>query len=312
MLSQVCRQLLTKHATIVQLGRIHTSAVNATFWEREKRAGYTKNPRVTKQMILDGLKELRNEIKIWSAEVKEKFETDPLMAFRPGETDIVWKFSGLFVTWCLSLVLQLNIVVDKEDFDKWVATADSDHNQGKSIAFFEQSRAGNGHFTGELSSELPVDGKIKKAGYCNIKSMRYRKSFKRECYFDWTFYNMLVLKVRGDGRTYLINIATEGYFDNTWNDVYHYALYTRGGPHWQTVKIPFSKFFLASKGRVQDKQFPIPLNRVSSVGFSVSARAGHEGHFSLELDYVGLEFDPSHSEEFAYEMYKQDKYIVNT
>lgn len=123
---------------------------------------------------------------------------------------------------------------------------------------------------------------------------------------------MLVLKVRGDGRNYLINIATEGYFDNTWNDVYHFILYTRGGPHWQTVKIPFSKFFLASKGRVQDKQFPIPLNKVTSLGFSVSARGGHQGNFSLELDYIGLEFDPDHTEEFAYEMYKQDKYIVAT
>jgi NADH dehydrogenase [ubiquinone] 1 alpha subcomplex assembly factor 1 len=122
----------------------------------------------------------------------------------------------------------------------------------------------------------------------------------------------MVIKVRGDGRPYLINIACEGYYDIQWNDVYHYVLHTRGGPHWQTTRIPFSKFFLASKGRVQDKQFPIPLNRVTSVGFSCSGRGGFEGNFSLEIDYVGLEFDPNSAEEFAYEMYKQDKYIVAT
>jgi NADH dehydrogenase [ubiquinone] 1 alpha subcomplex assembly factor 1 len=121
-----------------------------------------------------------------------------------------------------------------------------------------------------------------------------------------------VMNIRGDGRSYLINIATEGYFDLTWNDVYHYILYTRGGPHYQTVRIPFSKFFLSSKGRVQDRQFPIPLNRVTSLGFSVGARGGTDGPFNLEIDFVGLEFDSTHQERFAYEMYKQDKYIVAT
>uniref|UniRef100_A0A182XYD1 NADH:ubiquinone oxidoreductase intermediate-associated protein 30 domain-containing protein n=1 Tax=Anopheles stephensi TaxID=30069 RepID=A0A182XYD1_ANOST len=123
-------------------------------------------------------------------------------------------------------------------------------------------------------------------------------------------YNTLVLKVRGDGRSYLINLTAEGYYDILWNDIYHYVLYTRGGPHWQIAKIPFSKFFLASKGRVQDQQGPVPLNRITNVGFSVGSRGGHEGSFRLEFDFIGLEFDPSHQEEFAYEMYRQPKYIV--
>lgn len=121
-----------------------------------------------------------------------------------------------------------------------------------------------------------------------------------------------MLKVRGDGRSYLINLTAEGYYDILWNDIYHYVLYTRGGPHWQVAKIPFSKFFLASKGRVQDQQGPVPLNRITNVGFSVGSRGGHEGSFRLEFDFIGVEFDPSHQEEFAYEMYRQPKYIVAT
>lgn len=64
-----------------------------------------------------------------------------------------------------------------------------------------------------------------------------QKSFKRETYLDWTPYNMLVMKVRGDGRSYFLNISTKGYFDISWNDTYHYVLYTRGGPYWQITRV---------------------------------------------------------------------------
>jgi hypothetical protein len=77
--------------------RIHTTAVKSTFWEREKKSGYGKKYPVlpTKQMILDGFKEMKDEIQMWREEVKEKFESDPILVFRPGEIDIAWKFSGL-------------------------------------------------------------------------------------------------------------------------------------------------------------------------------------------------------------------------
>lgn len=114
------------------------------------------------------------------------------------------------------LNLQNLVLSEKKDFDKWEVTADSDHNQGTSTASFERSSSGYALFSGNLATELPIDGRIKRSGYCNVRSHRARKSFKRETYLDWTEFNTLVLKVRGDGRPYLINIACEGYFDITW------------------------------------------------------------------------------------------------
>lgn len=52
-------------------------------------------------------------------------------------------------------------------------------------------------------------------------------------------YNMLVMRVRGDGRSYMLNIATKGSYDILWNDMYHYVLYTRGGPYWQVSRVIF-------------------------------------------------------------------------
>lgn len=96
MLTQVSRRFLLKNVNLIGNRSIHTTAVNTTFWEREKKAGYAKKyPLITKQFVLDGLKDLKKEIKLWSSEVKEKFEGDPIMCYRPGEIDMAWKFSGL-------------------------------------------------------------------------------------------------------------------------------------------------------------------------------------------------------------------------
>lgn len=77
----------------------------------------------------------------------------------------------------------------------------------------------------------------------NSSALNLQMSFKREIYLDWSLYNHLELRVRGDGRTYLLNISTAGYFDLHWNDMYSYPLYTRGGPHWQVTKVRSDLFF---------------------------------------------------------------------
>lgn len=282
-MNTLCKTLL---ATITSQKRcFRTSAcLKEYFWEKDDKGGYdTKIPPLPfRQRMRHGLVELKKEIALWKSEVKEKFEGDPLLVYRPGEVDIAWKFEG-----------------DKS-LEKWIVTSDKDHNEGFSHCELTTSKTGKALFSGEIVARTPIDGRVKRSGYCNIKSERARKSFKRESHLDWRFYNMLIMRIRGDGRHYMLNIHTRGYFDITWNDIYHYVLYTRGGPYWQVARIPFSKFFYANKGRIQDQQEPIPLGKVSSFGITA---ARYPGKFSLEIDYIGLEYDPSFTEEFAYEMY---------
>lgn len=123
------------------------------------------------------------------------------------------------------------------NFNDWVVTSDSDHNEGYSTCSLGLSPTGKGLFTGNLSTQLVKDGKISRAGYCNMKSMRPTKSFKRDSFHDWSSYTHLVLRVRGDGRSYFVNLGAAGYFDINWNDQFHFALFTRGGPHWQISRV---------------------------------------------------------------------------
>ena len=60
---------------------------------------------------------------------------------------------------------------DNQDaIDEWIITSDRDHLEGESQAEFLLSKQKTGIFKGKISTKAPKDGKIKYAGYCNIKS----------------------------------------------------------------------------------------------------------------------------------------------
>ncbi|CAG0917457.1 unnamed protein product [Notodromas monacha] len=268
----------------------HSSAhACGMFHESHPKSGYQGPEKPGKEHIREGLGMLKEEIKLWKKEMQDKFDMDIPM-IRPGIPDKIWGFNS------------------KSDLDLWTVSSDADHGEGFSTSRLHLGPNETGLFEGNLTTKVPESGNVKTAGYCGIRSMRARKSFKRDTYWDWTTYTHLVMKVRGDGRPYFINIGSAGFFDIWWNDMYQFVLYTRGGPHWQYSKIPFSKFFLSSKGRVQDKQFVLPLNFVSSLGIAVGDKAC--GPFRLEIDWIGLEFDPGHVEDFAYELYATDKFVT--
>ncbi|RVE55332.1 hypothetical protein evm_000230 [Chilo suppressalis] len=190
------------------------------FWERDRKGGYDTSQKISlSEHLKEGYKEIKGEFKLLGQEIKALIETDPLLVARPGETDLIWCFNKPSV------------------LEKFITTSDSDHNEGYSTSKLEMSSAGRALFHGNLDVRVPKDGRIKKAGYAAMRSQRIRKSFKREATYDWHIYNTLVIKVRGDGRSYLLNISCEGYYDITWNDIYHYVLYTRGGPYWQIAKV---------------------------------------------------------------------------
>lgn len=187
---------------------------------------------------------------------------------------------------------------------EWVLTKDSDWGEGYSSAEFKlNDSATAATLSGELSTRVPNDGRIDNAGYVNITSINKRMSFGRLKLLEhWVNYTHLTMKVRGDGRKYWINLKIYREYDMHWDDRYHYPLHTRGGPYWQEVKIPFSKFFLGHKGVIQDRQAAITLQIMQSISFTLKDQI--HGPFQLEIKDIGLvRNDSGDDEEFAYENY---------
>ncbi|NWI90536.1 CIA30 protein, partial [Pitta sordida] len=176
----------------------------------------------------------------------------PLSQYMLEQTSVVWQFRS------------------QEDLNKWVISSDVEIG-GKSEVYLKLGRNNQGALLyGTLNTEVPRDGETKYSGYCSMRAKPSLGSFNRKKYYDWSNFNSLYLRVRGDGRPWMVNIYTDPYFSHQKDDLYNYFMFPRGGPYWEEIKIPFSKFFLSSQGRIQDSQHPIWLDKASFLyGFSV-------------------------------------------
>ncbi|NXD67385.1 CIA30 protein, partial [Eolophus roseicapillus] len=213
-------------------------------------------------------------------------EGQSLTHYMLEQTRVVWEFRS------------------QEDLNKWVISSDVEIG-GKSEVYLKLGRNNQTALLyGTLNTEVPRDGETKYSGYCSMRAKPLVGSFARKKYYDWSNFNSLYLRVRGDGRPWMVNIYTDPYFSHQKDDLYNYFMFTRGGPYWEEIKIPFSKFFLSSRGRVQDDQHPIWLDKISTVGFTIGDKVN--GPFQLEIDFIGLLNDRAHTEEFAYETYEKN------
>ncbi|XP_014225983.2 complex I intermediate-associated protein 30, mitochondrial [Trichogramma pretiosum] len=216
-----------------------------------------------------------------------EFKRGPMIVVHPHEVDVLMRFTG-----------------QPEDKDKWIVTVDQDHEMGYSSANLDITRDSKGMFHGFLDTKIPKDGKMTRSGFVNLRLVPPMSPFKQKIYYNWELYTHIVLRIRGDGRVYSVNLHLETPEDLTMYDTYHYFIWTRGGPYWQHIRIPFSKFFMAYKGRLQTSTTPLKQNSIGS--FSLTLADKITGPFCLEIDYVGVEYDPSHIEETAYEQYQSE------
>ncbi|XP_051166579.1 complex I intermediate-associated protein 30, mitochondrial [Leptopilina boulardi] len=280
---------------------IYTTAVNkADVYERDHR-GSTKNkfyePKKSleeqlweESSYLDKLKYefnlYKKHFKLLKKEIKDYYD-GTLFDYRRGEVDVFWRFSE-----------------NPECLEDWIVTADQDCDDGYSSCKLELSSIGTGIFSGTLDTRLPETGENTHAGFCNIRTVNATKSFYREIALDWSNYTHVRMRVRGDGRVYFINIGMKQTFDVQWFELNKYLLMTRGGPYWQDIKIPMSKFFLTHKGRIQDRQQPFEKMKVKNFGITIADKT--PGPFKLEIDYIGCEADEYLEEQCAYESYHID------
>jgi len=169
---------------------------------------------------------------------------------------------------------------DDKANENWIAISDAEFG-GKSEVAFEKSKHGQCVFRGNISTVLPDDDdEAKYSGFCAAKSKPLMGFMGKVEPHDLETFDTIEIRLRGDGRSYFFNIHPES-FQST-DDLYQGFLFTRGGPHWEIIRIPYNSFVLTSHGFVQDNQ--IRFNNIRAFGFSLSDKKN--GPFHLEIDYI--------------------------
>lgn len=101
----------------------------------------------------------------------------------------------------------------------------------------------------------------------------------------------LVLRCRGDGRTYSLRLRVAKDVDGT---TYGQHFPTRAG-QWTTVALPLDRFVPTRRGSRLPDSPPLDLESVQSVGLMIASQA--TARFCLELESLGAE---SHADAAAH------------
>lgn len=103
----------------------------------------------------------------------------------------------------------------------------------------------------------------------------------RDVALDLSEFEGLVMRVKGDGRTYQLRLNTDARY-RSWDVSFQAAFETKRGK-WTEVRVPFSKFVGGFRGRMLRKEVLEP-GKIRRLGILLGDKK--PGAFKLEVDWV--------------------------
>jgi len=126
------------------------------------------------------------------------------------------------------------------------------------------------------------DGTLLFAGNVSLEnSGGFASARSRARAWDLGSCSGIVIRVRGDGKRYKLNLKTDSALDGV---MYRVPFETREG-EWQTLRFPFSRFRASFRGREVPDAPPLDPARIASFGLLISDKQA--GPFRLELAWIG-------------------------
>mmetsp|Transcript_608 Transcript_608/g.759 ORF Transcript_608/g.759 Transcript_608/m.759 type:complete len:259 (-) Transcript_608:156-932(-) len=134
-------------------------------------------------------------------------------------------------------------------------------------------------FSGIYSKDIDDNSSLVRSGFGSI-NYKFNKGFNLRP------YDFFDVRLRGDGRTYVLNLRLEHMADGE-EDVWQALLRTKPG-EWMDSRIEFRDLILSFKGRAvaEASLYRVPVRNMISLGvsFSVSDEDPNEGSFEIEME----------------------------
>ncbi|KAI0162197.1 CIA30-domain-containing protein [Xylariaceae sp. FL1272] len=147
-------------------------------------------------------------------------------------------------------------------------------------------------FHGTISTELPPNKPdVQRSGYAAWRTLDRPPTLFGRALFNIDMYAYLALRVRSDGRSYLVNIQTESVVPT---DLHQHRLFVKRPGEWETVLIKWNDFVRTNHGFVVEPQTEILRQKVRTLGIGLTDRV--PGPFELCIERIWATNDLSEGE----------------
>jgi NADH dehydrogenase [ubiquinone] 1 alpha subcomplex assembly factor 1 len=144
-------------------------------------------------------------------------------------------------------------------------------------------------FHGSISTSLPDDRiNIQRTGYAAFRTPDQLPTVFGRGMWDIDPYLYLAMRVKSDGRSYLINVQAETIEPS---DLHQHRLFSQRPGQWETVLVKWNDFVRTNHGFVVEPQTELLRQKVKTVGIGLTDRV--PGPFELCIERVWATNDPS-------------------
>ncbi|KAH7037479.1 complex I intermediate-associated protein 30-domain-containing protein [Microdochium trichocladiopsis] len=138
---------------------------------------------------------------------------------------------------------------------------------------------GHMRFHGNISTRLPENRpEVTRSGYAAWRTLDRPPTIFGRSLWNIDSYSYLGLRIKSDGRSYLVNIQTESVVPE---DLHQHRLFARRPGEWETVHIKWNDFVRTNHGYVVEPQTEMLRQKVKSIGIGLTDRI--EGPFDLSI-----------------------------
>lgn len=161
----------------------------------------------------------------------------------------------------------------------WIPTETS---EGPSSAQSTPITNGYVRFHGNISTELPTDRPdVQRSGYAAFRTNDRGPTIFGRSLWNIDPYQYLAMRVKSDGRSYLVNVQTESIVPT---DLHQHRLFVKRPGEWETVLIRWNDFVRTNHGVVTEPQTEILRSKVRTVGVGLTDRV--PGPFELCIESI--------------------------
>ncbi|KAI9733368.1 MAG: Complex I intermediate-associated protein 30, mitochondrial [Cirrosporium novae-zelandiae] len=144
------------------------------------------------------------------------------------------------------------------------------------------SEPAHAKFYGSISIDLPPNRPdIQRTGYAAWRNLDRPSTIFGKSYWDIDRYTYLALRIKSDGRKYLVNVQTDSVVAT---DLHQHRLFAKTPGQWETVLIKWHEFVRTNHGFVVEPQTEMLRQKVRTVGIGLTNRI--PGPFELCISRV--------------------------